>query len=259
MTPDDLTTTELLKTEFAKLTYEPPFVPRGKTVARKRLLISIPAVAASIAAAVALTLYNPLAETPAGWAATPNAERTLGDGDTNSLCADRAIATMPVQWLPDTKDEVEQWLSGFHVLTDERGDHALSLYDTDGADYAAVCVLTQGESGWQADFFATRSHKGFMHLSWADVITLPDGERLAFVTGWKNFDEKVGIKFGEQEGETSMTRNYFSIWLPTDTTCRTVNVVHKASDYRIGHLVDFGGADGISSDVGACQADQTQD
>lgn len=253
MNHEELETAQHLRDEFSNLHMTTEFTPKQKpNQLKRRALFTLPAIAAVAAGAIALTAYNPLVPTPAGWAAEPTSNSTLTQAEANELCADRALLTIPRQMLPETETEIVQWLESMEAIVDERGDKALAFYDIDKKDYSAACLLSQHDSEWQADFFATKSHAGIAHALWADIATLGNDEPVAFVAGWKNFDDRISVKFRDQLGATSTTDNYFAIWLPADSTCGPVQVLKDGGDVRITFLLKFGGADGISSDLGIC-------
>lgn len=244
-------TADLVRSAFADLEVTTPFRPRRGRRRTGLALLAIPAAAAAVLA-VSLNTYTPIAPTTASWASEPDASPTLTAATANLLCAKRAEETIKPGMLPETTAEVVAWLEGLHVLIDERGDNALSFYDRDGWDYSVACLLSKVDGAWQAEFFSSRSHGGHKHVLWADSIKLADGRIVPFVAGWKAANAQIEITFDDQVGTASTSDNYFAIWLPEMVNCKPVTVVQTLDGKTNKRVVEYGGRDGFSSDVGTC-------
>lgn len=244
-------TADFIRAEFGEITMSAEFRPRASTRRKRTALISLP-LGAAIAAAVAITAYNPLVPPSPSWATEPVEVSTLTAAEANTLCASRAMQVIPPQMLSKTLAENVQWLENFNVLIDERGQHALSFYDKDGGDYSVACILTRTADKWSADFFAARSHHGKKHVQWAELVELSSGKRVSFLAGWKPADSSVEITFDGSTGSATTDHNYYAIWMPATATCSPVKLTETLGDQTNSSIVEFGGTDGFSTDEGIC-------
>jgi hypothetical protein len=237
--PDESHTAQLLIDEFKNIEY-----PSNRNLKqhsnRRRLAVSIPAIAAAIMASFILTSTNGGNGLSASWAATPLASPTLTVVEANLLCAERAIDIYGSRNFGTVADTIEMF-GRRHQLIDERNSHAISVYDA--LSWSAACVLTKTDNQWKAEYFAVHGHKGERDLIWADVAYLEDESQIPFIVGMNESGEAVKITFSGNMATATVSKSDFAIWLPQSAACLPLTVERVVDGARKIDQVTFGGTD----------------